>query len=306
MNEVVSWLRDTLAVVSEKIHIWLYGADGQGGHGVALFTILFIGILAYYIGGKALAQLVKRLVRTARHREWHRKDIEKRQNTLAALFKNMWHIVVILVIIYAVLKELLPDADKLLAPLFASAGIIGVALGFGAQSVIKDFLSGIFIISENQYRVGDIVDIEGASGTVERIGTRSTVIRDVDGNVHYFPNGMVMHVINKTMGYSMARFIVGIHPSSDIDQVAGIVNKLGTKLAAEEKWKSKIIEAPAFVSVGELTGNSVEIIIAGKTQPSDQWAVIAEMRRRLLHELENKGIELAVLPTMSLPAEKKK
>lgn len=306
MNEVVSWLRDTLVVVSEKIHIWLYGTDDQGGHGVALFTILFIGILAYYVGGKALARLVKRLVRTARHREWHRKDIEKRQNTLAALFKNMWHIVVVLVIIYAVLKELLPDADKLLAPLFASAGIIGVALGFGAQSVIKDFLSGIFIISENQYRVGDIVDIEGASGTVERIGTRSTVIRDVDGNVHYFPNGMVMHVINKTMGYSMARFIVAIHPSSDIDQVTGIINKLGAKLAAEEKWKSKIIEAPAFVSVGELTGNSVEIIIAGKTQPSDQWAVIAEMRQRLLHELESKGIELAVLPTMSLPADKKK
>ena len=181
-----------------------------------------------------------------------------------------------------------------------------MALGFGAQSIIKDFLSGIFIISENQYRVGDIVDIEGATGTVERIGTRSTVIRDVDGNVHYFPNGMVTHVINKTMGYSMARFIVAIHPASDIDQVANIINKLGTKLASEEKWKSKIIEAPAFVSLGELTGNSVEIIIAGKTQPSDQWSVIAEMRRRLLHELEKKGIELAILPTLSMGGNKNK
>lgn len=306
MEEVVSWLHDALVVVSQKLYEWLYGADGQGGHGVALLTIAIVGALAYYVGGKALSRLVKRLVRTARHREWHRKDIEKRQNTLAALFKNIWHIVVALVIIYAVLKELLPDADKLLAPLFASAGIIGVALGFGAQSVIKDFLSGIFIISENQYRVGDIVDIEGAAGTVERIGTRSTVIRDVDGNVHYMPNGMITHVINKTMGYSMARFIVAINPASDIDEVAGIINKLGTKLAGEEKWKSKIIEAPAFVSVGELTGNSVEIIIAGKTQPSDQWAVIAEMRRRLLHELEKKGIELAVLPAMPVTASKKK
>lgn len=304
MEEVVSWFHDTLVVVSQQIYRWLYGTDGQSGHGTSLLTIAIVGVLAYYVGGNLLGRLVKRLVRTARHREWHRKDIEKRQNTLAALFKNIWHIVVVLVIIYAILKELLPDADKLLAPLFASAGIIGVALGFGAQSIIKDFLSGIFIISENQYRVGDIVDIEGASGTVERIGTRSTVIRDVDGNVHYFPNGLIAHVINKTMGYSMARFIVAIHPASDIDQVVNIVNKLGTKLSAEEKWKSKIIEAPAFVSIGELTGNSVEIIIAGKTQPSDQWSVIAEMRRRLLHELEKKGIELAVIPTLPISSKK--
>lgn len=306
MEEVVSWLRDTFVALSREIYVWLYGTNGQSGHATALLTIVIVGMLAYYVGGNLLARLVKRLVRTARHREWHRKDIEKRQNTLAALFKSIWHIVVILVIIYAILKELLPDADKLLTPLFASAGIIGVALGFGAQSIIKDFLSGIFIISENQYRVGDIVDIEGATGTVERIGTRSTVIRDVDGNVHYFPNGMVTHVINKTMGYSMARFIVAIHPASDIDQVAGIINKLGAKLASEEKWKSKIIEAPAFVSLGELTGNSVEIIIAGKTQPSDQWSVIAEMRRRLLHELEKKGIELALLPTLSMGGNKNK
>jgi moderate conductance mechanosensitive channel len=306
MQEVVSWAGDMLMVIFSKIHIWFYGTNAQDGHGINILTILIVGVIAYFVGGKALARLVKRLVRTARHREWHRKDIEKRQNTLAALFTNIWHAVVFLVVVYALLKQILPDADKILAPLFASAGIVGVALGFGAQSVIKDFLSGLFIISENQYRVGDIVDIEGASGTVERIGTRSTVIRDVDGNVHYFPNGMVMHVINKTMGYSMARFVVAIHPSSDIDQVATVINTIGQKLAEEEKWKSKIIEAPAFVSVGEFTGTSVELIIAGKTQPSDQWAVIAEMRRRLLQALEDKGIELAVMPNFSIGQTTKK
>lgn len=261
-----------------------------------LLGIVVGGIAAYYIGSIILGQIVRRIVKTTRHREWQRKDIEKRQDTLAALFINMWRIIVFIVAGVSMFRMFFPALD--LAPMFASAGIIGIALGFGAQSLIKDFLSGIFIISENQYRVGDIVDIEGAAGTVERIGTRSTVLRDVDGNVHYLPNGMVMHVINKTMGYSMARFIIAVHPDSDLDEVIEIVNETGKKMSKEEKWKKKIIEAPEFVMMGEITGNSLEVIVAGKTQPSDQWAVIAEMRRRLLDAFEKSKIKLAVLPIM--------
>lgn len=300
MNEIVSWAYDRLHAFFPRMQEWVVGTDTTDGHAFTIFLTLLFGLIAYYIGGSVLGRIIRRLVRSGRHREWHRKDIEKRQKTLVALFTSIWRILIVIVIIYSILREIVPNIDGILTPLFASAGIIGVALGFGAQSVIKDFLSGIFIISENQYRVGDIVDIEGATGTVERIGTRSTVIRDVDGNVHYFPNGMVTHVINKTMGYSMARFIIAVHPTSDIDQVTGIINQLGIKLSEEEKWKSKIIEPPAFVSVGEFTGNSLEIIIAGKTQPSDQWSVIAEMRRRLLEALERTGIELAVVPTFPL------
>ncbi len=300
MNGIVTWAHDSIVVFLPKIQSWIYGTESVPGHGVSIITILIMGVLAYYVGGNLLSRIVKRAVRTTRHREWHKKDIEKRQNTLAALFMNIWRIMIIITVTYSIFKEFVPDANQILAPLFASAGIIGVALGFGAQSIIKDFLSGIFIISENQYRVGDIVDIEGASGTVERIGSRSTVIRDVDGNVHYFPNGMVQHVVNKTMGYSMARFTIAVHPSSDIDHVVKIINKIGTNLANEEKWKSKIIEAPEFVSLGEFTGTSVEIIIAGKTQPSDQWSVIAELRRRLLQAFEENGIELAVMPSIGI------
>lgn len=305
MNDTVVWAHESVVTFLSQMHVWLWGTETRDGHALALVGIGVSSVIAYYVVGAILSRLVKRIVRSARHREWHKKDIEKRQKTLAALFVSVWRILIILVASYAVFKEFVPNANDLLAPLFASAGIIGVALGFGAQSVIKDFLSGIFIISENQYRVGDIVDIEGFSGTVERIGSRSTVLRDVDGNVHYFPNGMVMHVINKTMGYSMARFIVAIHPSSDIDKVIKLVNDIGDKLAKEEKWKSKIIEAPAFVSLGEITGTSVEIIIAGKTQPSDQWSVIAEMRRRLLHALEQNGIELGIAPNIAMGTQKK-
>lgn len=275
-------------------NLWAPFVDWFNNHFASMAVILITGIIAYYLGGRILSRIIKRFIHTARHREWHQKDIEKRQKTLAAVVRNVWHIFIIIVVVIALFREAVDRADAILAPLFASAGIIGVALGFGAQSVVKDFLAGLFVIGENQYRVGDIVELtEGASGTVERIGSRSTVIRDIDGNVHYLPNGSITHVINKTMGYSMARFTIYISPTTDIKKVTEIINRIGKKLAAEDKWHAKILEPPAFVSVGDFSGTSVEIIIAGKTQPSDQWAVIAEMRGRLLQELEKENVELA-------------
>lgn len=273
----------------------------------ALLAVLVIGWVAYFIGAKIIHIAIKRIIRIGRGHVWHQRDIEKRQKTLEDLFLNIWRIIVFATMFYAILRVFIPDITTTLAPLFASAGIIGIAIGFGAQSLIKDFLSGIFIISENQYRVGDIVEIEGFGGTVERIGSRSTMLRDVDGNVHYFPNGMIQHVINKTMGYSMARFTIGVHPDSDLDKISEIIDTLGEELSKEEKWKGKILKAPSFVSVGEITGNSVEMIIAGKTQPSDQWSVTAEMRKRLLSEFEKQHIKLSVLPVApAAPATKKK
>ncbi len=284
----------------ETIQTW--AAD----YWLALLSIFIIALLAYFVGTKLVALAVRKAVKGARHREWHKKDIEKRQKTLVDLFLTVWRILIFVTVLYAVARLFVPNIGSTLAPLFASAGIIGVALGFGAQSLIKDFLSGIFIISENQYRVGDIVEIEGFSGTVERIGTRSTVLRDVDGQVHYFPNGMVQHVINKTMGYSMARFTVAVHPDSNIDTISDIIDTTGTMLSEEEGWKDKILKPPAFVSIGEITGSSVEIIVAGKTQPSDQWSVVAEMRRRLLEEFEAKKIRLAPTPTGQTTTSRKK
>jgi len=274
-------------------------------NGLDLAVIFVAATIAYFAGTRLVTFIVKRAVKGARHRAWHKKDIEKRQKTLVGLFITLWRIIIFFTVLYAVLKVFVPAIGDALAPLFASAGIIGVALGFGAQSLIKDFLSGIFIISENQYRVGDIVDIEGFSGTVERIGTRSTVLRDVDGNVHYFPNGMVQHVINKTMGYSMARFSMLLNPESDIDQVAEIIDTAGKALAEEEVWKDKILSPPLFVSVGDITGSSVEVVVAGKTQPSDQWGVVSEMRRRLHEQFEENHIRLAVSPFPGAPNVKK-
>ena len=262
---------------------------------VETVSIVIGAVIVYYLGRIFITWANRYSIHsTAKHRSWHRKDIEKRENTLTQLIRSFWRITIIAYIAAMVASKLFYFD---LSPLFASAGIIGVALGFGAQSLVKDFLAGIFIIAENQYRVGDVVDVMGASGTVERVGTRSTVLRDADGNVHYLPNGTIQHVINKTMGYSMSRFTLQLDPSTDISRAADIINETGQQLSKEKSWDKKIIEPPKFVSVGDITGRSVELIVAGKVQPSDQWAVTSEMRRRLLKEFEKQEIELAVIPT---------
>ena len=265
-----------------------------------VLILLLLGAVALYtFTPQIVTWLVAHMFLTPYQRTLHKKDLEKRQKTLSDLLVNLIRIIVVFVTLYFLLIQVVPI--ETLTPLFASAGIFGVALAFGAQSLIKDFLSGVFIISENQYRVGDVIEIEGFGGTVEKIGVCSTVLRDVDGNVHYFPNGMVQHVINKTLGYSMARFTVAIAPDTDIDAVAKIINEEGLELAKQEKWKNKILEAPQYVMMGDFTSNAVNLIVSGKTQPSDQWAVTAEMRQRLLERFEKDGIVLGTVPFTQTP-----
>lgn len=266
----------------------------MGERMLATISVVIGAIILYYIGRVLINWGIRHAIRSAaKNRAWHRKDIEKREATLLQLGQSSWQIIIIG---YAVAMV----ANKLflfdLAPLFASAGIIGVAIGFGSQSLIKDFISGVFIIAENQYRVGDIVDIMGSSGKVERVGTRSTVLRDDDGNVHYIPNGTIQKVINKTMGYSLARFSLQLDPHTDVVSAADIVNQVGKELAKEKDWKKKIIDPPKITSIGDITGSYVEITISSKTQPSDQWAVASAVRGRLVESFDKAGIKLASLP----------
>lgn len=268
-----------------------------GPAAINFVTIVMGAVLTYFAGRLFISYGVRSIIRnTAKHRAWHRKDVEKRETTLISMMHSSWKII-ILIYVAAMLANRLFGFD--LSPLFASAGIIGVALGFGSQSLVKDFLSGMFIIAENQYRVGDIVDIMGASGRVERVGTRSTVIRDEDGNVHYIPNGTINRVVNKTMGFSVARFSVEVEPGTSLTKIINLINKTGETMAQEETWSRKIINPPHFVEVGEITEKTMEIIVSGKTMPSDQWAIVQDMRRRLLKACDKAGITIVNLPSPS-------
>ena len=255
-----------------------------------IIIIIIVAIALYWVGPRVVMWLTRHAFVTTYQRTLPKKDLEKRHKTLGGLFANVWRIIVVVIAGYAIFTHFFNS--EALAPLFASAGIIGVAFGFGAQSLVKDFLSGVFIISENQYRVGDIIEIDGFGGTVERIGVRSTVIRDVEGNVHFFPNGVVQHVINKTMGYSKVYFTITVAPDTNISTASDIINRIGEEISGEEKWQRKVIEPPHFDILGDFNASSISLVVSGKTQPSDQWALTAEMRRRILREFEKEHIEL--------------
>lgn len=258
-----------------------------------IVLILLAAWLVRRFGDITVDAIIRRTVRHRVHGDISDEDIKKRQDTLISMFATVLRVLVWLVAGFTILRRLGID----LTPLLAGASVLGVALGFGAQSIIKDFLSGLFIILENQYRVGDVVDIDGAAGTVEQITIRSTVVRDADGSVHYIPNGNIMHAINKTMGFAKVNLAIAVAPSTNIDTLADIINKVGEKMANEDKWKTKILEAPHFLSIGTFTDTALEVKIICKTQPSAQWGVTNELRRRLLTTFNKNKIELAHLPT---------
>jgi small conductance mechanosensitive channel len=264
------------------------------GPGITIVGILLIAWLGRHFGGAIISRLVSRMVRSTRYNPLSPDDVTKRRDTLNNLFVIIWKIIVFIIAGALIFEQVFPSVD--LGPLFASAGLLGVAIGFGAQSLIKDFLSGMFIIIENQYRVGDIVDIEGASGTVERVTVRSTVIRGADGNVHFLPNGQIVHVINKTMGFSKVNFTLTVEPDTDIDKLSSVIDEVGQKLAEDEKWKDKVLEAPHFINIGAFSDVALEVTIAGKTHPSQQWSVTGEMRRRLLKAFVKHKIVIAHVP----------
>jgi moderate conductance mechanosensitive channel len=250
--------------------------------------ILFIIVLAYAarrFGGMLLENVIRRTVRYHAHGDQSEDDSKKRQDTLISMFSG---VLVWLVAGFTILGHFF----KLdLAPLIAATGVAGVALGFGAQSLIKDFISGLFIILENQYRVGDIVQLDNAQGRVEQITIRSTVLRDNDGSVHYIPNGVIQHTINKTMGFAKINLLITVPPNTDVDKLAETVNAIGDKMAEEEKWRNKILDPPHFGGINNFTPTTLEIKINGKTQPTAQWNITNELRRRLLAALNKQGLE---------------
>lgn len=260
--------------------------------GLNIVFICFVAWALYHFVNFVVENFMRRLIRKTALNKMTDLDLKKRQDTVTSLVSTLLRTIILATATMMVVKQLFPHINY--APIFASAGIIGVAVGFGAQSLIKDFLTGVFIISENQYRVGDVVDLgNDASGNVERIGIRSTVLRDANGNVHYVPNGAVGHVVNKTMGFSKVNFTLSVDPDTDLDLLATVINETGAKLAEDPKWKDKITEPPKFLNIGGFTQAGMDVTIVGVTEPSEQWSVTGELRRRLLKQLVKHKIRLA-------------
>lgn len=273
---------------------------------LAIIGIIIVAFIVEYIGEQIIKIVIRRVIHGRHFVRANQSimDVKKRQDTIISVSIIVWKVVIIGGAGLAVFTTIFPQIN--LVPILASAGVISAIIGFGAQSVIRDFISGAFIIIENQFRVGDDVEIDGAVGKVEHITLRSTVVRDDAGNVHYIANGNVFHTINKTMGYSKVYFTLSVTPETDIDTLANIIEKVGTKIASEEKWQKKIIEPPKFLNLGAFSDSALEVRVAGKTQPGDQFAVTTEFKKRLLAELKkHSDIKLSQYQDLSSLGSKK-
>jgi moderate conductance mechanosensitive channel len=179
-----------------------------------------------------------------------------------------------------------------LGPLLAGAGIVGVAIGFGAQSLVKDFLSGIFMLIEDQYGVGDIVDLGEASGVVEGVSLRSTRLRDVDGTVWHVPNGEIRRVGNKSQQWARALLDVTVTYGTDISHATDVIKRVADDVWRDEDWSDRILEEPEVWGVEDLGPDGVIIRLVVKTQPATQFDIMRQLRVRLKEAFEAEGIEL--------------
>ena len=178
------------------------------------------------------------------------------------------------------------------APLLASAGILSVAIGFGAQSLIKDFITGMFIIAENQYRVGDYVEIQNVKGTVKSITMRTTVVKDDDGSIFHIPNGSIIVTGNHTMSNNKASIELSVPTDTDIEKLQAIINKTGLALTKNAEMKEMIIEPLQFRRIKEITGGAIKIRILGKVRAGKQDIVKSSYYEALQKELVKNKIAL--------------
>jgi small-conductance mechanosensitive channel len=179
-----------------------------------------------------------------------------------------------------------------LGPLVAGAGIAGIALGFGAQHLVRDFLSGVFMLIEDQYGVGDIIDAGPATGTVEGVSLRTTRLRDVEGNVWHIPNGEISRVANKSQEWSRALLDVQVSYQTDIEHAVAVIDRVAGETHDDPSWSTCILSEPEVWGVEELAADGVTIRLVVQTQPLTQWKVARELRARIKRAFESEGIEI--------------
>lgn len=210
----------------------------------------------------------------------------RRRETISHVLLRTADILLTVVFGIMILSELGFD----LAPLLASAGIVGIAIGFGAQTLIRDVLSGIFILLENQYGKGDLVRIAATSGVVEDINLRRTVLRDLDGVVHSVPNGEVRIASNLTRGWSRVNVSINVGHREELDRIWTALDRVGEEMAADSAWASHILEAPKVQRVDALEESGVVLVISATTRPMKHLEVAGELRRRVKIAFDREGI----------------
>jgi small conductance mechanosensitive channel len=226
---------------------------------------------------------------------------QKRVATLCSVIRNAVYVVVIVVAAITISGEF----GIQIGPVLAAAGIVGLAVGFGAQSLVKDVINGFFILLEDQIREGDVVQITGKSGLVERVTLKMTVLRDLAGTVHYIPNGHIDVVSNMTKGFSRYVFDIGVAYRENVDEVINVMKGVDEELRQDPEFKDDILEPLEVLGLDRFDDSAVIVRARTTTKPIKQWRVGREFNRRLKIEFEKRNIEIPY-PHLTLYAGKNK
>jgi small-conductance mechanosensitive channel len=266
-------------------------ADIVLGKPLALAGLLVLGLVLRWILNKVVDRVVRRAeegVLPDRVNVAASNRRLQRARTMGSLLKS-----IITGILVAVIGTMmLSEVGVNIAPIIASAGIIGIALGFGAQSLVKDFLSGVFMILEDQYGVGDVIDVGEASGTVEAVTLRITRLRDVNGTVWYVPNGEILRVGNMSQNWARTVLDISVAYHEDLARVRRVLAEIAHDMWEDDEFKGQIIEEPEVWGVEDLGADGITVRVTLKTAPLEQWAVAREMRQRIKARFDYEGIEI--------------
>jgi len=266
----------------DRISEWAI-ANAPGAVRIALTPI------AAYFLLRLAGRLIARLERLAEDDDPTRvSDREKRARTLGRTLRGAVNVLIWAIAGMLVLRDLGVD----LAPILAGAGIVGLAVGFGAQTLVKDVISGFFLLLEDQYRVNDEVSIAGARGTVEQIGLRTTVLRDFEGRVHIVPNGAISVVTNHTRGWARALLDVGVAYKEDTDRCIQVLRQVGSEIAADAELRPMLDGEFEYSGIEALADSAVVLRTAVRTRPEDRVTVQRELRRRVKQAFDAEGIEI--------------
>jgi len=251
--------------------------------GVHIILILILTAIALRAAKVLSTRLISVVVRQKEDPEF-----QKRTQTLGSIVRYVLIIAIIIVAAMTLLKGLGIE----IAPILAAAGIVGLAVGFGAQSLVKDVISGFFILLEDQIRVGDVVEISGKGGLVEKINLKTTILRDLAGNVHYVPNGHIDVVTNMTKDFSRYVFDIGVAYREDVDEVIEVIKEVDEELRSDPDYKDEILEPIEILGLDQFANSAVIVKARTTTMPIKQWRVGREFNRRLKKKFDERKIEI--------------
>jgi len=257
----------------------------------AIESAIRIGVVIVFafFGVWLLQHVLNPLIRVSVRRQMQGEPEEEVEQRIQTLSHVVYRTAVLVVTIMTGII-ILTEAGINVAPLVAGLGLVGLAVGFGAQNLVKDMINGLFILMDNEYSQGDVVTIAGITGIVEDLNLRRTVLRDLDGTVHFVPHSSIEVSSNWTKDYSRINLTVGVAYESNLDHVISVINRVGRAFAEDPEFAPKIISAPQVLRVDNFGDSAIDIKVLGDTKPLEQWALMGHLRLRLKRAFDEEGI----------------